>query len=160
VACSAPDSPARRHFGRDRVGRRARCDRGQRAGAQRGGLEDGRADCSRVVAGVVGLAACLGEVARHQRGQAEREPEADPVWRRLGGQRAERDVQAAASVLDLPQPPLGVGDADRQREAVLRRGGLERAQQRVARAEGVARRRLGVGELRARRGPARVAVGE
>ena len=121
--------------------RRAR----QGADGEGGELEDGIVDRAGVVAGVAGVGLRGVEVAGDQRGQAEREPEADPVRRRLRRLLAEGDVQAAAGVLMAAEPPFLVGQRDREPQAVSRSGGRERAQQRFARGLRVSGGRLGIG---------------
>ena len=106
-----------------------------RAGA-RGQLEHGVADRARVVAGVAAVRLGLAEVAGEQRGQREREPQADAVGRRLRRQVAERDVQPPARVLVAAEPPLLVGERDGEREPLARAGAVRSASSSVARAAG------------------------
>ena len=117
----------------------------ERAGGERGELEDGIADRPGVVACVGGVRLRVVQVARQQRGQAEREPQADAVRRRLRRQLAEGDVEAARGILVAAEPPFLVGQGDGEREPVVRSGARQRAEQGLARGLRVARGGLGVG---------------
>ena len=128
------------------------CDRAAR---ERRRLEHRVADRARVGRGVGGLAGRVVEVAGHERGERQREPQPDAVGRRLGRQLAERDLQPAAGVGRAAQPPLGVRDRDGEPEPLLRRGGAQRLEERVARAGRVARGGLRVREPQLERRPPR-----
>ena len=112
------------------AGRHAR----DRAARERRRLEHRVADRAGVGGGVGGLIARVGEVAAHQRRERQREPQPDPVGRRLGGQLAERDVEPPPRVRRPAEPPLRVGDRDGEREAVGGRRRPQRAEQRLVRA--------------------------
>ena len=87
------------------------------------------------------------ELAGEVLDQPEREVEPHAVGRRLSGEVAERDVEAAARLLLGAEPHLRVGDPHGQRVPLLRVGRVgERAQQRLPRARPVARRALRLGE--------------
>jgi hypothetical protein len=63
--------------------------------------------------------------AGRQRGQAEREPQADAIGRGLRRQVAEHDVQPAPRVLVAAEPPLLVGEGDGEDQTLAGAGGLQ-----------------------------------
>ena len=88
---------------------------------------------ARVVARVAGLGLGLAQITVGQRRQGEREPQANAIGRRLGGQLAEREVQAPSRLLVATQPPFRIGQRNGEREALLARGRAQRVQQRLVR---------------------------
>ena len=127
-------------------------------GGQRGDLECRIADRAGVVARVRRVRERLVELAGQQRHQAEREPQPDPIGRRLRRQLAERHVEAAARGFVPAEPPLQVGQRDRERQAIGGTGAGQRVVKGRPGSDGVTGRRLGVGEEPLRRG-ASLAIG-
>ena len=90
----------------------------ERPAGQGGDLERRLADRASVVARVGGLGERLVEVAGQQPGQAKREPQPDPIRGRLSRQIDERHMEAAAPFFVPAEPPLHVGQRDREPQAI------------------------------------------
>jgi hypothetical protein len=88
--------------------------RGDRAARQGGRLEHRLAERARVVACVADLRLRVGEVERLERHEPEGEAKPHAVERRLRGQVAQLDVEAAPRVLVIAEPPVLVGESDGQ----------------------------------------------
>ena len=151
---------------RGRLGERVRRRRvgGERArhgtARERRGRERRLAERAGVVARVAAVRLRVVERAGRERGEREREPQPDPVERRLRRQIGQRDLEPGARGVVLPQPPLLVREAHGEREALLGRRRRLGGEQGRARAGGVAGRGLRIGEPRVEPGAIGVRVGQ